>query len=63
MILGCEIKRIIEQEWKIPLPKTYKNGLNHNNCIPCYKAGKAKCEISNVHADECRQSIGGYDWV
>lgn len=44
-IPGCEIKRIIEQEWKIPLPKTYKNGLNHNNCIPCYKAGKASWRI------------------
>ena len=42
---GCEIKRIIEQEWGIPLPETYRNGLNHNNCIPCYKAGKASWRI------------------
>lgn len=34
-----EIKRIITEEWKIPLPKAYED-LNHNNCIPCFKAGK-----------------------
>jgi len=38
-IPGEEIKRIIKDEWKIPLPKAYEN-LNHNNCIPCFKAGK-----------------------
>lgn len=34
-----EIKRIITEEWKIKLPKAYLD-LNHNNCIPCFKAGK-----------------------
>lgn len=34
-----EIKRIITEEWKIELPSAY-NHLNHNNCIPCFKAGK-----------------------
>ena len=34
-----EIKRIITQDWKIKLPKAYDD-LQHNNCIPCFKAGK-----------------------
>jgi hypothetical protein len=34
-----EIKRIIKDEWKICLPEPYKI-LKHNNCIPCFKAGK-----------------------
>jgi len=34
-----EIKRIIRGKWKICLPEPYKY-LNHNNCIPCFKAGK-----------------------
>jgi hypothetical protein len=34
-----EIKRIIQEEWKIELPVVYKH-LKHNNCIPCFKAGK-----------------------
>jgi hypothetical protein len=38
-IPSSEIKRIITEEWKIPLPKAYED-LNHNNCIPCFKAGK-----------------------
>lgn len=33
-----EIKRIIQEEWKIKLPEPYKY-LKHNNCIPCFKAG------------------------
>lgn len=35
-----EIKRIISEEWGIKLPKAYED-LMHNNCIPCFKAGKA----------------------
>lgn len=38
-IPSSEIRRIITEEWRIPLPKAYKD-LNHNNCIPCFKAGK-----------------------
>ena len=38
-IQGEEIKRIITEEWGIKLPKAYEH-LNHNNCIPCFKAGK-----------------------
>jgi 3'-phosphoadenosine 5'-phosphosulfate sulfotransferase (PAPS reductase)/FAD synthetase len=39
MIPSSEIERIITEEWKIPIPKAYDD-LNHNNCIPCFKAGK-----------------------
>lgn len=35
-----EVKRIIKDEWKICLPEAYKY-LQHNNCIPCFKAGKS----------------------
>ena len=35
-----EVKRIIKDEWKICLPDAYKY-LQHNNCIPCFKAGKS----------------------
>lgn len=38
-IPGAEVKRIIRDEWGICLPEPYKY-LDHNNCIPCYKAGK-----------------------
>jgi 3'-phosphoadenosine 5'-phosphosulfate sulfotransferase (PAPS reductase)/FAD synthetase len=34
-----EIKRIIKEDWGIKLPEPYKH-LKHNNCIPCFKAGK-----------------------
>lgn len=33
------IKDVIRKEWKICLPETYRF-LQHNNCIPCFKAGK-----------------------
>lgn len=39
-ISGEEVKRIIRQEWKICLPEPYLY-LEHNNCIPCFKGGKA----------------------
>lgn len=35
-----EVKRIIREDWKICLPDAYKY-LSHNNCIPCFKAGKS----------------------
>lgn len=35
----AECKRIIRDEWKICLPEPYLH-LSHNNCIPCFKAGK-----------------------
>lgn len=34
-----EVKRIIREDWKICLSEAYKY-LSHNNCIPCFKAGK-----------------------
>lgn len=34
-----EVKRIIREEWRICLPQPYLY-LQHNNCIPCFKAGK-----------------------
>lgn len=38
-IANTEVKRIIRDEWKICLPQPYLY-LEHNNCIPCFKAGK-----------------------
>lgn len=43
-IPGDEIKRIIRDEWKIQLPSAYEE-LNHNNCVPCFKAGKKSWQI------------------
>lgn len=34
-----DVKKIIQEEWKIELPTAYKT-LKHNNCIPCFKGGK-----------------------
>lgn len=39
-ISNTEVKRIIRDEWKICLPQPYIY-LEHNNCIPCFKAGKS----------------------
>jgi hypothetical protein len=38
-----EVKRAIRDDWKICLPEPYKH-LSHNNCIPCFKAGKLHFE-------------------
>lgn len=43
-ILSQEIKDIIVNDWKIPLPRAYED-LNHNNCIPCFKAGKPSWKV------------------
>lgn len=43
-IPSSEVRRIITEEWGIALPSAYEN-LNHNNCIPCFKAGKATWKI------------------
>lgn len=43
-IPSSEVRRIITEEWKIALPSAYES-LNHNNCIPCFKAGKATWRI------------------
>jgi len=39
-ISGERVKQIIREEWRICLPESYK-WFSHNNCIPCFKAGKA----------------------
>lgn len=39
-LTGEDCKRIVRDEWGICLPEPYKH-LKHNNCIPCYKGGKA----------------------
>lgn len=39
-----EVKRIIQDDWKIELPQPYKY-LKHNNCIPCFKAGQADFKL------------------
>jgi hypothetical protein len=36
-----ECKKIIRDEWKICLPQPYQY-LEHNNCIPCFKAGSRR---------------------
>lgn len=38
-ITNEQVKKIIRDEWKICLPQPYIY-LNHNNCIPCFKASK-----------------------
>ena len=38
-LTDTEIKNIIKNDWGIRLPEAYKY-LKHNNCIPCFKAGK-----------------------
>lgn len=39
-LTGDDCQRIIKDQWKICLPQPYMY-LSHNNCIPCYKGGKA----------------------
>lgn len=43
-----EVKRIVTEEWGIELPAAYKY-LDHNNCIPCFKAGKASWRVYWEH--------------
>lgn len=38
-ISNDSVKRTIRDEWQICLPEPYLY-LSHNNCIPCFKAGK-----------------------
>ena len=38
-ITDDEVKGVIREKWRIRLPQPYRY-LRHNNCIPCYKAGK-----------------------
>lgn len=40
-IPDIEVMRMIRDEWKIQIPEPYLNGFEHNNCLPCFKGGKA----------------------
>jgi 3'-phosphoadenosine 5'-phosphosulfate sulfotransferase (PAPS reductase)/FAD synthetase len=46
-----EIKKIIQDDWGIKLPSVYKY-LKHNNCIPCFKAGKSEWKNFYLHYPE-----------
>jgi len=46
-----EPKKIIREEWGINLPKPYEH-LKHNNCIPCFKAGKKEFYLYWKHYRE-----------
>lgn len=59
-----EVKRIIRDKWKICLPQPYRH-LTHNNCIPCFKAGKAHWHkvwkhypVSFIKAMKLEEKIG-----
>lgn len=39
-----EIRNIIQNEWKIKIPSAYEH-LTHNNCVPCFKAGKKSWRV------------------
>lgn len=43
-ITSDEIKQTITKEWGIDLPSAYKE-LKHNNCVPCFKAGKGSWKV------------------
>jgi 3'-phosphoadenosine 5'-phosphosulfate sulfotransferase (PAPS reductase)/FAD synthetase len=55
-----EIKRIITEEWKIKLPKAYET-LSHNNCIPCFKAGKGAWRMYWKHYPEQFKRAAEYE--
>ena len=52
-----QIKRIIQEEWKIELPQPYRY-LSHNNCIPCFKAGKNHFrQVCKYYPEEFEKAI------
>jgi len=54
---GEKIKRIIKEEWKIPLPNAYKY-LKHNNCIPCFKGGKGHFKkVARYYPEEFKKAM------
>jgi len=50
-VSNWKVKQIIQNEWKIELPSVYKY-LEHNNCIPCFKAGKKSWKAYYKHYPE-----------
>jgi 3'-phosphoadenosine 5'-phosphosulfate sulfotransferase (PAPS reductase)/FAD synthetase len=56
-ISSDEIKRIIREDWKICLPEAYRY-LSHNNCIPCFKAGKGHFKaVAKYYPEEYQKAI------
>lgn len=56
-ISSDEVKNIIKNEWRICLPEPYKY-LSHNNCIPCFKAGKGHFKaIAKYYPEEYVKAI------
>ncbi|WP_018703506.1 phosphoadenosine phosphosulfate reductase family protein [Anaeromusa acidaminophila] len=56
-LLNADIKAIIQQEWKICLPNAYRF-MKHNNCIPCYKAGKSSWKkVWKYYPDEFAKAV------
>lgn len=52
-----DIKKIIQNEWRIELPQPYKY-LSHNNCIPCFKAGKAHFkQVCKYYPEEFEKAV------
>lgn len=52
-----EIKRIIQEEWKIQLPITYRH-LKHNNCIPCFKGGKGHFkQVAKYYPEQFKRAM------
>lgn len=52
-----EIKRIIQEDWKIELPRAYKY-LKHNNCIPCFKGGKGHFkQVAKYYPEEFKRAM------
>lgn len=52
-----EIKRIIQEDWEIELPRAYKY-LKHNNCIPCFKGGKGHFkQVAKYYPEQFKRAM------
>lgn len=50
-------KRIIQEDWMVDLPSAYQS-LKHNNCIPCFKGGKAHWyEVWKNYPEEYQKAV------